>query len=79
MSTHLLDQGAAAIAAAVREGRTGAAQMFAEADARRVLALKREIAALDQLVEPLTESCESARRLRTIPGFGPTLQRRVVR
>ena len=42
------------------------------ADARRVLALKREIAALDQLIEPLTEGCESARRLRTIPGFGPT-------
>ncbi len=42
------------------------------ADARRVLALKREIAALDQLIEPLTDDCESARRLRTIPGFGPT-------
>jgi transposase len=42
------------------------------ADARRVLALKREIATLDQLIEPLTESCETARQLRTIPGFGPT-------
>ena len=42
------------------------------ADARRVLALKGEIGALDQLIEPLTESCETARRLRTIPGFGPT-------
>ena len=42
------------------------------ADARRVLALKGEIAALDQLIEPLTHECESARRLRTIPGFGPT-------
>lgn len=42
------------------------------ADARRVLALKREIAALDQLIEPLTESCQTARQLRTIPGFGPT-------
>lgn len=42
------------------------------ADARRVLALKGEIAALDQLIEPLTEGCESARRLRSIPGFGPT-------
>lgn len=42
------------------------------ADARRVQALKVEISALDQLIEPLTESCETARRLRTIPGFGPT-------
>lgn len=42
------------------------------ADARRVQALKGEISALDQLIEPLTESCETARRLRTIPGFGPT-------
>lgn len=42
------------------------------ADARRVLALKREIAALDQLIEPLIDECDSARRLRTIPGFGPT-------
>jgi len=42
------------------------------ADARRVLALKREIAALDQLIEPLIDGCETARRLRTIPGFGPT-------
>jgi transposase len=42
------------------------------ADARRVQALKAEISALDQLIEPLTESCETARRLRTIPGFGPT-------
>jgi transposase len=42
------------------------------ADARRVLALKSEIGALDRLIEPLTESCETARRLRTIPGFGPT-------
>lgn len=41
-------------------------------DARRVLALKREIAALDQLIEPLIDECDSARRLRTIPGFGPT-------
>jgi transposase len=41
------------------------------ADARRVLALKREIAALDQLIEPLIDGCETARRLRTIPGFGP--------
>ena len=36
MSTHLLDQGAAAIAAAVREGRATPAQIFAEADSRRV-------------------------------------------
>lgn len=36
MSTHLLDQGAAAIAAAVREERASAAEIFAEADARRV-------------------------------------------
>jgi transposase len=42
------------------------------ADARRVQALKGEISALDQLIEPLTESSETARRLRTIPGFGPT-------
>lgn len=42
------------------------------ADARRVLALKGEIAALDRLIEPLTEACETARRVRTIPGFGPT-------
>ncbi len=42
------------------------------ADARRVLALKREIAALDDLIEPLTEDCEMARRLHSIPGFGPT-------
>ena len=42
------------------------------ADARRVLALKGEIAALDQLIEPLIDGCETARRLRTIPGFGPT-------
>jgi len=41
------------------------------ADARRVLALKHEIAALDQNIEPLTEDCEMARRLRSIPGFGP--------
>lgn len=40
------------------------------ADARRVLALKDEIAALEQAIEPLTDACESARRLRTIPGFG---------
>lgn len=40
------------------------------ADARRVLALKGEIAALDHLIEPLTDACESARRLRTMPGFG---------
>ena len=42
------------------------------ADARRLLALKGEIAALDRLIEPLTEACETARRVRTIPGFGPT-------
>lgn len=42
------------------------------ADARRVLALKGEIAALDQLIEPLTQRCNTARQLRTIPGFGPT-------
>ena len=42
------------------------------ADARRMLALKREIAALDELIEPLTHDCEMARRVRTIPGFGPT-------
>ena len=42
------------------------------ADARRVQALKGEISALDQIIEPLTESCETARQLRTIPGFGPT-------
>jgi aspartyl-tRNA(Asn)/glutamyl-tRNA(Gln) amidotransferase subunit A len=35
VSTHLLDQGAAAIAAAVREGRASASQIFAEAEARR--------------------------------------------
>jgi transposase len=40
------------------------------ADARRVLALKGEIALLDQAIELLTDACDSARRLRTIPGFG---------
>jgi len=40
------------------------------ADARRVLALRDEIAALEQAIEPLTDACESARRLRTMPGFG---------
>jgi transposase len=40
------------------------------ADAKRVLALKNEIAALDELIEPLTDACESARRLLTMPGFG---------
>lgn len=40
------------------------------ADAKRVLALKNEIAALDELIEPLTDVCKSARRLRTMPGFG---------
>lgn len=35
MSTHLLDQGAAAIAAAVRDGRATAAQIFTEAETRR--------------------------------------------
>jgi transposase len=40
------------------------------ADAKRVLALKNEIAALDELIEPLTDACEGARRLRTMPGFG---------
>lgn len=42
------------------------------ADARRVLALKREIAALEQIIEPLTDDFGIARRLRSIPGFGPT-------
>jgi transposase len=42
------------------------------ADARRLLALKREIAALDERIGPLIDDCESARRLHTIPGFGPT-------
>jgi len=41
------------------------------ADARRVLALKREIAVLEDLIEPLTDACAMARRLRSIPGFGP--------
>lgn len=40
------------------------------ADAKRVLALKEEIGALDEAIEPLTDVCESARRLRTMPGFG---------
>jgi aspartyl-tRNA(Asn)/glutamyl-tRNA(Gln) amidotransferase subunit A len=35
VSTHLLDQGAAAIAAAVRDGRATAAKLFTEAETRR--------------------------------------------
>ena len=42
------------------------------ADARRILALKREIKALDEAVEQLVRESELARRIDTIPGFGPT-------
>jgi aspartyl-tRNA(Asn)/glutamyl-tRNA(Gln) amidotransferase subunit A len=55
VSTHLLDQGAAAIAAAVREGRTGAAQIFAEADARRA-ASHTGPESLNAILWPATES-----------------------
>jgi aspartyl-tRNA(Asn)/glutamyl-tRNA(Gln) amidotransferase subunit A len=55
VSTHLLDQGAAAIAAAVREGRTGAAQVFAEADARRV-ATHAGPDSLNAILWPATEA-----------------------
>jgi transposase len=42
------------------------------ADARRILALKREIKPLDETVERLVRDSELARRIDTIPGFGPT-------
>ena len=42
------------------------------ADARRILALKREIKALDELIEQLVRDSELARRIDTIPGFGST-------
>jgi transposase len=42
------------------------------ADARRILAFKREIRAFDETVERLVRDSELARRIDTIPGFGPT-------
>jgi transposase len=42
------------------------------ADARRILALKREIKVLDEALEPLVRDSELARRIDSIPGFGPT-------
>jgi aspartyl-tRNA(Asn)/glutamyl-tRNA(Gln) amidotransferase subunit A len=55
VSTHLLDQGAAAIAAAVREERASAAEIFAEADARRV-ASHAGPESLNAILWPATES-----------------------
>jgi len=55
VSTHLLDQGAAAIAAAVREERASAAEIFAEADARRV-ASHAGAESLNAILWPATES-----------------------
>jgi len=40
-------------------------------DARRVLELRDQIAALESAMEDLAASSEIARRLATIPGFGP--------
>lgn len=42
------------------------------ADARRILELLRQIAALDEAMESLAEKSEIARRLSTITGFGRT-------
>lgn len=42
------------------------------ADARRILELLQQIAALEEALKPLTEMSELARRLGTIPGFGKT-------
>jgi transposase len=39
-------------------------------DARRILELVREIAALDAAIEELSQKSELARRLDSIPGFG---------
>ena len=41
-------------------------------DARRLLALKREIDALDASIEQLAQQSELARRLHSVPGFGAT-------
>ena len=42
------------------------------ADARRVLALKQEIHQLDAAIAELAPDSEIARRIDTLPGFGPT-------
>lgn len=42
------------------------------ADARRILELLGEIAALDAAMEALTQESEIGQRLATIPGFGKT-------
>jgi len=59
VSTHLLDQGAAAIAAAVREGRATAAEVFADADARRA-ATHAGPDSLNAILWPATEAPEAA-------------------
>jgi len=41
-------------------------------DANGVLELKQQIQALDKQIEQIAATSEIARRLRTIPGFGPT-------
>jgi transposase len=42
------------------------------ADARRVLALKQEVHQLDAAIAELASDSEIARRIDTLPGFGPT-------
>lgn len=59
MSAHLLDQGAAAIAAAVREGRATATQLFAESSARR-MATHAGAESLNAILWPATEPPEAA-------------------
>jgi transposase len=41
-------------------------------DARRLLALKGEIDTLDAAIAPIAATCEPARRIQSIPGFGIT-------